>query len=191
MKKFILLAVGIGFSAVVYGQGTTKINAAKSVVKWSGSKLFQFNEHYGTVKFSKGTFFWSGDMVMGGSFEVDMNSITNTDGKYNEMLVSHLKNEDFFDVEKHPLAKLKIVQTNYGDDRQIHIDALLTIKEITRPIKFRMSSEERGQIQVFKTKFVIDRTRWGIEYESKGIIGSVKESIISDAIGFEVVLVTE
>ena len=191
MKKIILLVVGIGFNAVMYGQGTINIDTEKSVINWSGSKLFQFNQHYGTVKFLKGTFFWSGDMVMGGYFEADMNSIVNTDGNYNDMLVSHLKNEDFFDVKNHPLAQLKIVEALYVEEDKIEVEALLTIKEISHPIKFRMSIEERDRTYVFKSKFVIDRTRWGISYKSKGIIGSAKESIISDAIAFEVVLVTK
>ncbi len=191
MIKIILLVVGIGFNAFMYGQGTINIDTEKSVIKWSGSKLFQFNEHYGTVAFSKGTIFWSGDMVMGGYFEADMNSIVNTDGKYNDMLVSHLKNEDFFDVENHPIAQLKIVEALYVEEDEIGVEALLTIKEVTHPIKFNMSVEQRGQAYVFKSKFAIDRTRWGISYESKGIVGSVKESIISDAVAFEVVLVTK
>lgn len=181
--------MGIGFGAAVYGQGSTKIDTEKSVINWSGSKLFQFNEHYGTVKFSKGTIFWSGDMVMGGYFETDMNTILNTDGKYNEMLVSHLKDEDFFDVGNHPIAQLKIVEALYVEEDEIKVEALLTIKEVTHPINFRMSVEERDKTFVFKSKFVIDRTRWGIQYESKGIMGSVKESIISDAIKLDVVLV--
>lgn len=191
MKKIILLVVGIGLNAFLYGQGTINIDTEKSVINWTGSKLFQFNEHYGTVEFSKGTIFWSGDMVMGGYFEADMKSITNTDGKYNDMLVSHLKNEDFFDVANHPIAQLKIVEALYSKEDEISVEALLTIKEVTHPIKFRMSVEERDRTFVFKTKFVIDRTRWGINFKSKGIIGSVKESIISDAIAFEVVLVTK
>ena len=130
-------------------------------------------------------------MVMGGYLEADMNSIINTDGKYNEMLVSHLKNEDFFDVESHPIAQIKIVEALYVEEDKIRVEALLTIKQITQPIKFRMGIEKRDGGYVFKTKFVIDRTRWGISYESKGIIGSVKESIISDAIELEVILVTQ
>ncbi|MCL6274355.1 YceI family protein [Muricauda sp. 2012CJ35-5] len=191
MKKIILLAVSIGFNTFMYGQGTINIDTEKSVIKWTGSKLFQFNEHYGTVKFSNGTFLWTGDNIMGGHFVVDMKSIVNTDGKYNEMLVSHLKNEDFFDVKNHPIAKLKITQVFYVDFKEISAEALLTIKGITHPINFRMTIEESNKTQVFKSKFVIDRTRWGIQYESKGLIDSVKENIISDAIGFEVVLVTK
>lgn len=181
--------MGIGFGAAVYGQGSTNIDTEKSVINWSGSKLFQFNEHYGTVKFSKGTIFWSGDMVMGGYFEADMNTIVNTDGKHNEMLVSHLKNEDFFDVGNHPIAQLKIVDALYVEEDEIKVEALLTIKEVTHPINFRISVEERDKTVVFKSKLVIDRTRWGIQYESKGVMGSVKESIISDAIKLDVVLV--
>ncbi|MCL6266745.1 YceI family protein [Flagellimonas myxillae] len=191
MKKIILLVVGIGFNAFMYGQGTINIDTEKSVIKWTGSKLFQFDAHNGTVKFSKGTLLWSGERIMGGHFEADMNSIINTDGKYNEMLVSHLKNEDFFDVANHPISQLKIVEVFYVDYGKLSVEALLTIKEVTHPIKFEMSVEEQEQTFVFTSKFEIDRTRWGIKYESKGVIGSVKESIISDAIGFEVVLVTK
>nr|WP_299385976.1 YceI family protein [Allomuricauda sp.] len=191
MKKIILLAVGIGFNAFMYGQGTINIDTEKSVIKWTGSKLFRLDEHYGTVKFSNGTFYWTGDRVAGGDFEADMKSIVNTDGKFNEMLVSHLKNEDFFDVENHPAAQLKILNAQYVDYNEIGVEAELTIKEVTHPIKFRMSVEKQGPTQVFKTNFVIDRTRWGIQYESQGLLGTVKENIISDDIGFEVVLVTK
>ncbi len=181
--------VSISTISIAQGQGTIKIDTAKSVIKWKGSNLFKFNQHYGTVKFSSGEISMNEDGISGGKFVVDMNSIMNTDGKYNEMLVSHLKHQDFFDVEKHPEAKLEIRQIKHGDNGQIEIDALLTIKGISRPIKFSSTWEKGPNETMLKSKFIIDRTRWGISYESKGIIGSVKDDIISDAIEFEVILV--
>ncbi|WP_190810499.1 YceI family protein [Flagellimonas sp. S3867] len=189
MKKIIILLVSISTISIAQGQGTIKIDTAKSVIKWKGSNLFKFNQHYGTVKFSSGEISMNEDGISGGKFVVDMNSIMNTDGKYNEMLVSHLKHQDFFDVEKHPEAKLEIRQIKHGDNGQIEIDALLTIKGISRPIKFSSTWEKGPNETMLKSKFIIDRTRWGISYESKGIIGSVKDDIISDAIEFEVILV--
>lgn len=189
MKKIIILLVSISTISIAQGQGTIKIDTAKSVIQWRGSNLFKFNQHYGTVKFTSGDVFMNGDGIAGGKFVADMNSITNTDGKYNEMLVSHLKHQDFFHVEKYPTTKLEIHQVKSGKNGQMEIDALLTIKGISRPIKFSATWEKGPNETMLKSKFIIDRTRWGISYESKGVVGSVKEGIISDAIEFEVILV--
>ncbi|WP_420321016.1 YceI family protein [Flagellimonas sp.] len=188
MKKIIILLVSIGTISIAQGQGSIKIDTEKSVIKWSGSNLFKFNQHYGTVKFSGGEIFTNKDGLSGGKFIVDMNSIVNTDGKYNEMLVSHLKHGDFFDVKKHPEAKLEIQQIKHGDNGQMEIDALLTIKGISRTIKFNSIMEKGPKGSLLKSKFIIDRTRWGINYESQGLVGSVKDDIISDAIEFEVTI---
>lgn len=189
MKKLIILLVGISTISIAQGQGTIKIDTAKSVIKWKGSNLFKFNQHFGTVNFSGGEISMNESGISSGIFVVDMNSIKNTDGKYNEMLVSHLKHQDFFDVEKHPEAKLEIHQIKYGDNGQMEMDALLMIKGISRLIKFNSTMEKGPNEAVLKSRFIIDRTRWGVSYESQGIVGSVKDDIISDAIEFEVIVV--
>ncbi len=181
--------VSISTISIAQGQGSIKIDTEKSAIKWKGSNLFKFNQHYGTVNFLSGEISMNGPAISGGKFVVDMNSIMNTDGKYNEMLVSHLKNKDFFDVEKHPEAKLEIHQVKPDDNGHMEVEALLTIKGISKPVKFRSTFEKRTNATVFKSKLIIDRTRWGINYESKGIVGSVKEGIISDAIELEVIIV--
>ena len=38
------------------------------------------------------------------------------------------------------------------------------------------------------TKFKIDRTLWGITFNSKEVEGKLKDGLISDAIGFEVLI---
>lgn len=143
------------------------------------------------MKFSEGNIIKSKDVILGGSFVVDMNSIRNTDGKYSEMLVGHLKNEDFFDVEKHPTS---ILEMFYVKDKRLNIvevKANLTIKGITHVIDFETEVENVEGKLILTSKFIIDRTRWGVKYESKGMFGSVKDDIISDAIAFEVVVVTK
>ncbi len=181
--------VSISAISIAQGQGTIKIDTAKSVIKWKGSNLFKFNQHYGIVKLLSGEISMNGGSISEGKFVVDMNSILNTDGKYNEMLVMHLKNQDFFDVAKYPEAKLEINQIKYEDDGHMEIEALLTIKGISKPIKFS-STIEKGPNETFlKSRFIIDRTQWGISYESKGLVASLKDDIISDAIEFEVTIV--
>ena len=124
----------------------------------------------------------TGDKITGGSFVIDMTSIISTDiddPKANKGLVDHLKDEDFFDVKKHPVAKLVITDIEYHDSTHAQIKADLSIKGISLPVKFQAEMNyEKSQMT---TKFKIDRARWGITYNSK-----LRDSAISDAIGFEV-----
>lgn len=177
--------------ALAHGQGTTKIDTAKSVIGWRGSNLFRFNEHFGTVKFQNGEISMQNDSVTDGKFEVDMGTIMNTDGKYNETLVDHLKGHDFFDIEKYPTAALEMTTVRYLDNGHLDIDAILTIKGIARSIKFQATVEKQHGGIVLESKFIIDRTRWGVNYEAKGLVGSLKDDIISDAIEFEVKVVAQ
>lgn len=191
MKKPILLfyiLFSIGFARA---QEEIKIDTSTSLIKWTGSNLFKFNEHYGTVKFKSGMILKDKDSLLGGRFEIDMNSIINTDGKYNEMLVWHLKNEDFFDVEKHPISKLEITDIKYSDSLNLDIKANLTIKNITEPIEYKAILKHGKGKLVMVAKFIIDRTRWKVNYESKSLFSNLKDHAISDAIEFEVTVVSK
>ncbi|MDO5978719.1 YceI family protein [Flavivirga spongiicola] len=189
MKKIILLVIIICFTSITNAQKNIEIDTTKSVVKWTGSNLFKYNKHFGTVKFISGHIIKSNDVILGGYFEIDMNSIANTDGKYNEMLVGHLKNQDFFDVEKHPRAIIKFIEVVHKNVNTIKVKANLTIKNVTNAIDFNIKFKVVDGKYEMNSKFIMDRTRWGVNYESKGMFGSVKDGIISDAIEFEVVLI--
>lgn len=171
-----------------FSQSKRDIDLLNSTVGWYGSNLFNFNEHYGTVTFKKGYFLIENEKIMGGEFIIDMHTIKNTDGDFNEMLVWHLKNPDFFDVEKYPTAKLSIQNVHYENEEVAYVNALLTIKNISHPISFKADFTEQAGNKLMKTKFIIDRTKWKINYESKSLFDSLKEDIISDAIKYEVTL---
>lgn len=190
MKTIIIAVLCLCSITVTTAQHSMQIDTSKSLLTWKGSNLFKFNEHFGTVKFSSGTIFMENDSLSGGNFEVDMNTITNTDGKYNEMLVSHLKNEDFFNVEKHPKAKLEITGIKYMDENEVQINADLTIKSITNPIVYKSTLVRENSKVLMTAKFIIDRTLWKVNYESKSILDSLKDDTISDAIELEVLLTT-
>ena len=185
MRKIIITIICcISLSTTVNAQEKIEINITKSTIKWIGEYTFYFGGHDGFIKFTKGHFIKTGDVITGGEFIIDMNSITNTDiktKKGNESLVSHLKEPDFFDVKKHPLAKLIITNVEYFKDESMRIHANLTLKGITKPIQF--NATPNYQEKSLTTRFKIDRREWNVSYKSK-----IKNSAISDAIGFEVTL---
>lgn len=164
--------------------GKLAINTQKSSIFWRGTMLFSFGEHYGNVNFKDGFVELDNDKIVGGSFTVDMNTIVNTDGDYSQDLVDHLKNQDFFEVNKYPEAKLEFKNFERVDKNRQKIDADLTIKGITKRIELFNVDFDPGQNKI-STKFKFDRTDFGITYSSKGV-AQVKDYAISDAIELEV-----
>ncbi|WP_299123078.1 YceI family protein [uncultured Winogradskyella sp.] len=189
MKKRIVLIACTTLSIVYsYAQNeiskTLEIDTKKSELKWSGEYAFYFGGHNGTISFEEGYFIKNDDVISGGEFIIDMTSIVCNDiddEEANEGLIDHLKNEDFFNVEKFKTAKLVITSVEYHDNTRIKVYANLTIKNITLPINFQ--AEVDYEKQQMTTKFKIDRQRWGIDYNSK-----LRDGAIADGIGFEVTL---
>ena len=182
MKKLaLLLAIVCMFQT--YAQEKLPIDLSKSEIKWSCDYSFYFNGHFGYVHFKEGHFLKHDGKLVGGSFTIDLNTIMATDmnEKGNKGLTEHLKDPDFFDVKKYPEATLKIQSIEYIETKKVRVRAELTIKGITEIVKFDADLDYENK--TFKTRFKIDRTRWGINYNS-----AIKDSAISDAIGFEVVI---
>jgi len=173
-------------SLTVTGQSqkTYQLNTAESTINWTGSYLFKFSEHNGTVNFKEGKLITKDGSITGGSFLVDMTSISNEEYRLdnNNGPIGHLKNDDFFDVTKYPEAKLELTKVTYYENINEHrFEGDLTIKGVSKPIMIKAMVDETTQ--TITTKFKIKRQDWGINYQSK-----YKDSTISDAIIFDVTL---
>ena len=95
-------------TAVEAGEATV-LALSESTVKWTGKKLT--GEHFGKINISEGSLFVDGDQLSGGSFTIDMNTITVedlTDAAQNKDLTDHLFSEDFFNVAQFNAANFEI-----------------------------------------------------------------------------------
>lgn len=182
--RAILFILLFTFSFNLIAQEQLPIDTSKSQIQWLGEYTFYFGGHDGYIQFKEGHFIKTNDVLTGGEFVIDMNSMTNNDiddeeGK--QGLIDHLKDPDFFDVAKYPLAKLEITNIKYDSATQLAVEANMTIKGQTHPISFRAEADyDNKQLH---TKFKIDRRLWGVNYTSK-----LRDGAISDAIGFVVTL---
>lgn len=174
--KTIAIALLVAFGTTVATAQTKKIDAKKSTINWVGKKVT--GEHSGTVNFQEGNLIFKGDKLAGGNFTVDMTSLTATDisGDYKNKLDGHLKSEDFFGTEKNPTATLvfKKIATKAGGVYTVTAD--LTIKGITNPVTFDLTVKGNTA----STKFNIDRTKYGIKYNSKSFFDSIGDKAIYD-----------
>ena len=165
------------------------VNVETSTVKWKGSKITK--SHDGIVSIAKGVLLINHGTLVGGEMAIDMNSITCTDiesEKKRGYFEQHLKNEDFFDVEKFPYANIKITSATKKEEGQYSITADLTIKGITHPITFTSEVKINGEEFLGTASFKIDRTKWGVKYGSGSFFKDLGDKMILDDIDFDIIL---
>lgn len=163
---------------------TKKIDASKSTIEWVGKKVT--GQHNGTVNFKDGAVVLKGNKLVGGSFTVDMTSLTATDlsGEYQGKLNGHLKADDFFGTDKFPTATLVIKKIGAKSANVYTATADLTIKGITQPVTFDMTVNGNTAT----TAFNVDRTKYGIKYNSKSFFESIGDKAIYDEFELKVTL---
>lgn len=185
MKKLVLalcILCSVAAQCQTEQNRTYVLDTEQSLINWRGYYAFLFSDHKGTVNFKNGELRTAAGAIVGGSFVIDMNSISNRDYLEGNGPVEHLKDKDFFHVEKFPLAMLTIVSTEYFPEENRHkFIGLLTIKGISKQQEFW--GVANGDKLELRTQFKIDRTRWGINYNNE-----LKDHAIAEAIEFDVYL---
>ncbi|HXH99373.1 MAG TPA: YceI family protein [Sphingobacteriaceae bacterium] len=171
-------------SAVATGN-SLKVSTQDSKLEWHGKKVT--GAHHGIVNISDGTIYVNGGKLSGGSFKMDMTSITNNDlqdKEYKNKLETHLKSAEFFDVAKYPDANLEITNVKDLGNHKAEISANLTIKSVTKNILFTADIAEATDT-TFKgsADFNINRQDWGVAYKG------MQDDLISDEVNFKINLV--
>lgn len=172
--------------------GTHQVNKAESKVEWVGEKVT--GQHNGTVEIKSGELIIKNGALKGGSFVIDMTTITSLDleGEYQQKLNGHLKSDDFFGVEKHPEATLKITKVEAkGNGGKYTVTGDLTIKETTKAITFDAQLVSSGKKIIAKADIVIDRTEFDVRYGSGSFFDNLGDKTIYDDFTLSVNLVTE
>ncbi|MCR9144193.1 MAG: YceI family protein [bacterium] len=175
-------AADIGQADAVYSA-----DAGASSITWKGSKLYESDIHTGTIALESGKLGFKDGAPVAGSFTIDMTSIQNTDienAEYNAKLVGHLKNEDFFDVEKFPTAKFEIVSVSPGSAaNEYNITGNLTIKSITKSISGTATIANNADGAEANAKLIFDRTQFNVQYGSESTFADLaKDKVIDDKI---------
>lgn len=160
-----------------------EINVKESKILWKGYKVT--GEHDGSIQLKEGVLKFEGNTLRGGSFVVDMTTITNHDlkGEYKGKLEGHLKSDDFFGVEKHPSAKLQFTNVENKGDHYVVI-ADLTIKNMTNSVTFNMMVDDNAANASLK----IDRSKFDVRFGSPSFFNDLKDKAIYDEFDLNVSL---
>ncbi|WP_082305145.1 YceI family protein [Persicobacter sp. CCB-QB2] len=167
-----------------------KVDPSQTKVKWIGQKVT--GEHYGSVNITAGFLSVEEGVITGGTFSLDMTSIVVEDlgGMMKKKLEKHLKSEDFFGVEAHPTAKFVITKVyRQGKEKnEYKVVGNLTIKGITKELKFPAVVEVDKESLKAKATITVDRTEFNVRYGSGSFFDDLGNKTIYDEFILEVEL---
>ncbi|HZG22928.1 MAG TPA: YceI family protein [Chitinophagaceae bacterium] len=120
------------------------------------------------------------------SLSADMASISTN----NDLRDAHLRNSDFFEVEKYPELKFTSTRLEKTDSDTFTLFGNLTIKGVTRPVKLNVEFNGvtkdpwGGERAGFVVTGKINRSEWGVNFnsvlESGGVALSEEVRIFSE-----------
>ena len=141
-------------------------DSAQSKLTWEGKKVS--GAHQGTVALKSGKVDLDGKTLKGGEVVIDLNQITVTDlqGEWADKLTGHLKNDDFFSVDKFPEVKFKIDSAKSVGGNKYEVSGPLTIKGKTVKQTFVVTVKETGNKVSVTGDIAVDRTAYDIRYGS-------------------------
>lgn len=169
-----------------------KVDVAKSELIWTGKKVT--GEHTGKISLKEGTVIMDGAKLSGGKFVADLTSITNTDltdKEYNGKLIGHLKSDDFFGVDKHPTATFVGTKAVSKGNGVYDVTGNLTVKGVTNPVTFPVTVKPTATGADITGKLVIDRSKFGIKYNSKSFFdaAALGDKMVNDDFTLDIKLV--
>lgn len=176
-----------------------KLDTAASSATWTGKKVS--GTHTGKVMFKDGEFQYKKGKLVSGEVDIDLTSITNEDLKdaeYNQKLVGHLKSEDFFYVEKFPVGTFKI--TSFSEihnlvpgQPNLEAKGTLTLRGVTKPYSTKVFYTPTATGFEVKGKIEIDRTEFGLKYNSAKFfdVKKIGDKLINDKFEVDLNLVAK
>jgi hypothetical protein len=172
----LVIVAFLTFSFTTAEGDKKEIKLENSKVVWKGYKVT--GSHVGIILIKSGHLNFDKDILTGGSFIIDMTTITNADleGEYKGKLEGHLKSDDFFGVEKFPTASLIFTKVESTGKNSYEVKGDITIKGKTETVIFNVSVYGNKANVSLK----IDRTKFDVRYGSTSFFDGLKDKAIYD-----------
>lgn len=175
MKKYLILLLCYVIAAQAYSQ-QYGLNAAESEMSWTGKAAFSAYTLSGNIEPKSGVMACDGERIREAALIIDMKSIQ-SDIK---QLEQHLRSADFFEVKRFPEARFTLLQPLLLEGGEEAAYGALSIKGITRQEKAPLRVSREAEKLVLEGKAVINRTDYGIYYNSPNFFENLKQDAIAD-----------
>lgn len=163
------------------------VDTKASVVKWTGKAATK--SHWGHVNIKSADIQLDDGKPKSAKFVIDLNTIKTKDigpEQGSDKLDAHLKNADFFDVEKYPTASFESTKIESTGEGAYKVTGNLKIKDKTH---VQVINVKRDGAKVVGS-FTFDRSKFDVQYNSKSFFSLEKlgDKLIHDDIQMDIEL---
>ena len=167
------------------------VDLTASSVGWKGSFVSGAKSHTGTITLKSGEGKFENGTITSGLFVFDMSSIKDNDGS--AQLETHLKSDDFFNVEMYPESKFELASlapTAAADT--FTATGKLTIRDVTKEISFPVVIVVENQNSLKATGVIsFNRADFNVKYGSSSFFTGLGDKVIADKIELSLNLITK
>ncbi len=206
LKKFLIPAILILFIVSCEKSSKKKIDTSlpkptlslssgdyimdndNSSIKWTGREL-STKSHYGSLQMKNGSLTVNTDGTVNGIIKIDMTTIDCEDlqGRSKASLERHLRSDDFFSVESHPIATLTFKsEGGIGAGNKLAFNGDLEIKGISHPISFESEVKNVDPKVSALVNMTFDRSKYNVRFRSGTFFQNLGDKLIYDDIEISV-----
>ncbi len=206
LKKFLIPAILLLFIVSCEKSSIKKINTSlpkptlslssgdyvmdndNSSIKWTGREL-STKSHYGSLQMKNGSLTVNTDGTVNGIIKIDMTTIDCEDlqGRSKASLERHLRSDDFFSVESHPIATLTFKsEGGIGAGNKLAFNGDLEIKGISHPISFESEVKNVDPKVSALVNMTFDRSKYNVRFRSGTFFQNLGDKLIYDDIEISV-----
>ena len=206
LKKFLIPAILISFIVSCEKSSKKKIDTSlpkptlslssgdyvmdndNSSIKWTGREL-STKSHYGSLQMKNGSLTVNTDGTVNGIIKIDMTTIDCEDlqGRSKASLERHLRSDDFFSVESHPIATLTFKsEGGIGAGNKLAFNGDLEIKGISHPISFESELKSVDPKVSALVDMTFDRSKYNVRFRSGTFFQNLGDKLIYDDIEISV-----
>ena len=159
-----------------------------SSIKWTGREL-STKSHYGSLQMKNGSLTVNTDGTVNGIIKIDMTTIDCEDlqGRSKASLERHLRSDDFFSVESHPIATLTFKsEGGIGAGNKLAFNGELEIKGISHPISFESEVKSVDPKVSALVDMTFDRSKYNVRFRSGTFFQNLGDKLIYDDIEISV-----
>ena len=183
MKAIVLLFTLMLFPFFGLGQETLELKNTKPLT-WQGKAAMGSYSPEGTLDVDKAIITIENDQITALTVAVDMKRLS----QENKKLQRHLRDEDFFDVKVFPQAVFTLTAPVDLNNGNCQLQGVMSIKNkaVTEAIPAWINITDKLITITFDAE--LDRTAYGITYNSPSIFTKLKDQAIADAFNLKGVL---
>ncbi len=158
----------------------------QSKLNWTGKAAFNAYSLSGILLPESGSIYIKDNIIQTAILLVDMTSLDTE----NNDLKNHLRSKDFFEVKKFTQSNFKLKEPFNIQNHSV-VKGTMKIKEKSVNIELPLIFEKDEQLITIKGTMVIDRTQFGIKYNSPSFFKQLKDQAIADdfILDFELVFI--